>query len=85
MKYLIRDFILFCELFAIYFAGRLVLLLAFGADKMELITAKWVWLSARFDLMTSAYFLLPAFLLSFAAIFFGDKKWIEKAKIGYAV
>ncbi|MBR4596926.1 MAG: sulfatase-like hydrolase/transferase [Opitutales bacterium] len=85
MKYLVRDLVLFCELLAIYFVGRLVLLLAFGADKMELITAKWVWLSARFDLMTSSYFLLPAFLLSFIAIFFGDKKWIEKAKVGYAV
>ncbi|MBR6388694.1 MAG: sulfatase-like hydrolase/transferase [Opitutales bacterium] len=85
MKYLVRDIVLFCQLVAIYFLGRMILLLAFGADKMELITAKWLWLSVRFDLMTSAYFLLPAVVLSFIAIFCGERRWIEKAKVGYAV
>lgn len=85
MKYLIRDLILFCQLFAVYFIGRAALLLLFGADKIELITGKWLWLSVRFDLMTSSYLILPSFVLTFIAIFWRDGRWIEKAKISYNV
>lgn len=84
MKYIARDSILFLLLMCIYALGRITLLVWFGAEKISLITADWALLAFRFDIMTCTHLVLPAVILSFIAIFFGERKTIEKLKRLYA-
>lgn len=80
MKNFLRDIILFAALVLIYILGRLAILVFFGMDKLHLVTPEWALLSLRFDLMTAAYLTLPAAALSFAAMFFGDRRIFEVLK-----
>lgn len=84
MKYFVRDLILFSLLMGVYILGRLALLIGFGIEKIPLITADWAILSLRFDLMTCTHLVLPAVLLSFCAIFLGERKVFENLKRLYA-
>ena len=63
MKNLVRDLYLFATIFCIYFLGRIAILQIFPNAEAQ-PTLQWLWLCCRFDIMSSAYFLLPATILT---------------------
>ena len=68
MKNILRDIYLFFSIFCIYFLGRITILKIFPSED-AVISWKWIALSLRFDMMTSAYFLLPIAVLTIISLF----------------
>ncbi len=79
MKHLVRDAVLFFVLLAIYALNRVILFVAYAPEDTT-VTFSWLVRSLRFDLMTAAYFTLPALVLTLVCLFTkfrltGLKKW----------
>lgn len=82
MKNLLKDIYLFLFIFCIFFVGRLVLLFSFGGAE-ESPNFDWYSYSARFDLMSASYFLIPCFALTLVSLL---TKWIfPKIRFAYTV
>ena len=58
MKNILRDIYLFLFIFCIYFVGRFVIYCIFPSQDAQ-ITWNWLAMCVRFDMLTSAYILLP--------------------------
>ena len=82
MKNFLRDLYLFLSLFCIYCLGRIAILNIFP-NSDAVVSWKWIALSSRFDMMTSAYFLLPTAVLTIIGLFL--KKDFSVAKKIYAI
>ncbi len=59
MKNILRDIYLFLFIFCIYFVGRFVIYCIFPSQDAQ-ITWNWLAMCVRFDMLTSAYILLPS-------------------------
>ena len=68
MKNFLRDIYLFLSVFCVYSLVRIAILNIFPSSD-AVISWKWVALSLRFDMLTSAYFLLPTAILTIIGLF----------------
>lgn len=85
MKNLTRDLYLFIAIFFVYFLGRIAILQIFPNSDAE-PTFEWLALCWRFDMMTSAYFLLPSAILTMLGFAFNrDFKLLKKIYVNLAI
>ncbi|MBR4598420.1 MAG: hypothetical protein IKO42_08525, partial [Opitutales bacterium] len=65
-----KDLFLFAAIALIYCAGRFAVFFLYPDPEAE-FSLEWLAMSARFDLMTAAYFLVPSAFLTILGLFIG--------------